>query len=219
MVIGIDQGTTGTTCVAYDDELKPVAEAYRELPTRYPRPGWVEQDPEDIVRSVVEAVGVVLEAIGGPGRVDAAGLSNQGETVVAWDAGTGRALGPALVWSDRRGAGVVARLERAGQAERVRRATGLRLDAYFSAAKLAWLLEHDGAAPAAAAAGTLRLGTLDTWLAWRLGGGRMLTDHSTASRTQLLGLRGGAWEPDLLDLFGVPATALAEVRPSIGPRG
>lgn len=219
MVIGIDQGTTGTTCVAYDDGLKPVAEAYRELPTRYPRPGWVEQDPEEIVRSVVEAVGAVLAAIGGPGRVDAAGLSNQGETVVAWDAGTGRALGPALVWSDRRGADVVARLERAGQAERVWRATGLRLDAYFSAPKLAWLLAHDDAARAAAATGTLRLGTLDTWLAWRLGGGRMLTDHSTASRTQLLGLRSDAWEPDLLDLFGVPATALAEVRPSVGPRG
>lgn len=219
MVIGIDQGTTGTTCVAYDDELKPVAEAYRELATRYPRPGWVEQEPEDIVRSVVEAVGTVLEAIGGPGRVDAVGLSNQGETVVAWDAATGRALGPALVWSDRRGADVVARLERARQAELVRRATGLRLDAYFSAAKLAWLLERDGAVRDAAAAGTLRLGTLDTWLGWRLGGGHALTDHSTASRTQLLGLRSGAWEQGLLDLFGVPATALAEVRPSIGPRG
>jgi len=219
MVIGIDQGTTGTTCVAYDDALRPVAQAYRALPTRYPRPGWVEQEPEDVVRSVVEAVGAVLGTVGGPARVDAVGLSNQGETVVAWDAGTGRALSPALVWSDRRGADVVARLERAGQAGRVRRETGLRLDAYFSAAKLAWLLEHDDAVRHAADAGRLRLGTLDTWLGWRLGGGRALTDHSTASRTQLLSLRGGVWEPELLSLFGVPATALAEVRPSIGPRG
>jgi len=219
MWMGIDQGTTGTTCIAYDDKLRPVAEAYRELATRYPRPGWVEQEPEDIVRSVVEAVGAVLAAIGGSGRVDAVGLSNQGESVVAWDAGTGRALGPALVWSDRRGTETVARLERAGQAGRVQRETGLRLDAYFSAAKLAWLLEHDHAVREAAAAGTLRLGTLDTWLAWRLGGGRMLTDHSTASRTQLLGLRSGAWEPGLLDLFGVPPAALAKVRPSVEPRG
>jgi len=219
MWMGIDQGTTGTTCIAYDDKLRPVAEAYRELATRYPRPGWVEQEPEDIVRSVVEAVGAVLAAIGGPRRVDVVGLSNQGESVVAWDAGTGRALGPALVWSDRRGAETVARLERAGQAGRVQRETGLRLDAYFSAAKLAWLLEHDHAVREAAATGTLRLGTLDTWLAWRLGGGRMLTDHSTASRTQLLGLRSGAWEPELLDLFGVPPAALAKVRPSVEPRG
>ena len=223
MWMGIDQGTTGTTCIAYDDKLRPVAEAYRALDTRYPRPGWVEQEPEDIVRSVVETVGAVLAAIGGPGRVDAVGVSNQGESVVAWDAGTGRALGPVLVWSDRRGAETVARLERAGQAGHVRRETGLRLDAYFSAAKLAWLLAHDRAVREAAAAGTLRLGTLDTWLAWRLGerldGGRTLTDHSTASRTQLLGLRSGAWEPELLDLFGVPAAALATVRPSVEPRG
>ncbi len=219
MWMGIDQGTTGTTCIAYDDKLRPVAEAYRALATRYPRPGWVEQEPEDIVRSVVEAVGAVLTTIGGSRRVDAVGLSNQGESVVAWDAGTGRALGPALVWSDRRGAEAVARLERAGQAGRVQRETGLRLDAYFSAAKMAWLLEHDRAVREAATTGTLRLGTLDTWLAWRLGGGRMLTDHSTASRTQLLGLRSGAWEPGLLDLFDVPAAALAEVRPSVEPRG
>jgi len=219
VILGIDQGTTGTACVAYDRDLKPVAEAYRELPNRHPRPGWIEQDPEEVVRTVVEAVGEVLKEIGGPGEVEAAGLDNQGETVVAWDARTGRAVTPTLVWSDGRGAEVTARLEGAGHAGRVRELTGLLLDPYFSAAKLAWLLAHDEGVRKAAKAGTLRMGTLDAWLSWRLGGGRSLTDHSTASRTQLMGLASGAWEPELLELFGVPEDFLPEVRPSVGDWG
>lgn len=219
MILGVDQGTTGTACAAYDGALRPVAEAYRELPNRYPRPGRVEQDPEDVVRTVVEAVGEVLEKIGGPRNVEAVGMDNQGETVVAWDSETGRALGPAVVWSDGRGAGITGRLEEAGHGDRVRELTGLTLDPYFSAAKLSWLLENDGAVCGAADAGTLRLGTLDAWLSWRLAGGRSLTDHSTASRTQLLGLRSGAWEPELLDLFGVPEEVLPEVRPTMGDWG
>jgi glycerol kinase len=219
VILGIDQGTTGTTCIAYDRDLKPVAEAYRELPNRHPRPGWVEQDPEDVVRTVVEAVGEVLAKIGGPGEVEAAGLDNQGETVVAWDARTGRVLTPTVVWSDGRGAEVTALLEAAGHADRVRELTGLLLDPYFSAAKLSWLLEHDGAVRDAARAGTLRFGTLDAWLSWRLGGERSLTDHSTASRTQLMGLASGAWEQELLDLFGVREDFLPEVRPSVGDWG
>lgn len=219
MILGVDQGTTGTACVAYDEELRAVAEAYRELPNRYPHPGRVEQDPEDVVSTVVETVGEVLEKIGGPENVEVVGLDNQGETVVAWDAETGRALGPTVVWSDGRGAEVTARLAEAGHGDGVRRLTGLTLDPYFSAAKLSWLLEHDEAVRDVARAGTLRLGTLDAWLSWRLSGGRSLTDHSTASRTQLLGLRSGAWEPELLDLFGVPEECLPGVRPSLGDWG
>jgi glycerol kinase len=124
-----------------------------------------------------------------------------------------------VVWSDGRGSEATARLEEAGHAGSVRELTGLALDPYFSAAKLSWLLEHDEAVRDAAGAGTLRLGTLDAWLSWRLGGGRSLTDHSTASRTQLLGLKSGAWEPELLDLFGVPEECLPGVRPTLGDWG
>ena len=219
MILGIDQGTTGTTTVAYDLDLNPVAEAYCELPNSYPRPGRVEQDPEDVVRTVVETVGEVLDKIGGANEVAAVGLDNQGETVVAWDAETGRALGPTVVWSDGRGVELTARLSEEGHADRVRELTGLRLDPYFSAAKLSWLLENDGTVREAAGEGTLRLGTLDAWLAWVIGGGRSLTDHSTASRTQLLGLASGAWETELLELFGVPEECLPEVRSSLDDWG
>ena len=200
--------------MALDDRLEPVAEAYRELPNRYPRPGRVEQDPEDVVRTVVETVGEVLAKIGGPGEVEAVGLDNQGESVVAWDTATGRALTPVVVWSDGRGAEVTGRLKEDGHAERVRDVTGLVLDPYFCAAKFSWLLQHDDGVRRAAEKGTLGFGTLDAWISWRLGGGRPLTDHSTASRTQLLGLESGRWEPELLDLFGVPEETLPEVKPS-----
>jgi glycerol kinase len=203
MIMGVDQGTTGTTTVAYDHRFEPVAEAYRELPNRFPRPGWVEQDPEDVIRTVVETVGEVLEKIGGPDHVEAVGVDNQGESVVAWDARSGRVLTPVVVWSDGRGAEITSRLSEEGHADRVRELTGLKLDPYFSAAKLSWLLEHDEMVREVVKTGTLRLGTLDAWLAWVLGGERSLTDHSTASRTQLLGLASGAWEPELLELFGV----------------
>ena len=219
VIVGIDQGTTGTTVVAYDHMLQPLARAYREVPTRYPAPGRVEQDPEGVVTTVVEAVGEILEIIGGPGQVVAAGLDNQGESVVAWDAVTGEPLSPILVWSDERGREIVEALSAAGHAERVRSLTGLQLDPYFSAAKLRWLLDNVPAVRAAADRGTLRFGTLDAWLGWRLGGQRHLTDHSTASRTQLMGLESGAWEPELLDLFGIPAEALPEIRPSLGDWG
>jgi glycerol kinase len=219
LIVGVDQGTTGTTTVAYDDRLEPVAEAYRELPNRYPRPGWVEQDPEDVVRTVVETVGEVLRKIGGPDRVEAVGLDNQGETVVAWHAETGRALTPTVVWSDGRGAEITASLSEAGYGDRVRELTGLMLDPYFSAAKYSWLLKHNTEVHKAAESGTLRLGTLDAWLAWRLGGERTLTDHSTASRTQLLGLASGVWEPELLDLFGVPEGSLPAIKSSLDDWG
>jgi glycerol kinase len=219
MIMGVDQGTTGTTTVAYDHRFEPVAEAYRELPNRFPRSGWVEQNPEDVIRTVVETVGEVLEKIGGPDHVEAVGVDNQGESVVAWDARSGRVLTPVVVWSDGRGAEITSRLSEEGHADRVRELTGLKLDPYFSAAKLSWLLEHDEMVREVVKTGTLRLGTLDAWLAWVLGGERSLTDHSTASRTQLLGLASGAWEPELLELFGVLEEYLPEVRPSLGDWG
>ncbi|MEX2542930.1 MAG: FGGY family carbohydrate kinase [Trueperaceae bacterium] len=216
MLIGIDQGTTGTTCAAIDTELGLVAEAYRELPNRYPQPGWVEQDPEEIVGTVREAVKEVLDRVGERDGPWAAGLANQGETVVAWNRETGEALAPAIVWSDTRAHSVTERLRGAGWDERIEDLTGLRLDSYFSAAKLSWLLENNEPVAQAAAGDYLALGTLDTWLAWRLAGERFSTDHSTASRTQLLRLGGDAWDPELAELFGVPSQALAAIQPSVG---
>lgn len=219
MLIGIDQGTTGTTVVAYNEQLQPVAQAYRALPNQYPQAGWVEQRPEDVLAGVVEATAEVLGQIGGTREVAAVGLDNQGETIVAWDTRTGRALTPTIVWSDGRGAEVTNELHALGHAERVRALTGLELDPYFSAAKMAWLLNHDERVRSAANAGHLCIGTLDTWLAWNLGGQRAVTDHSTASRTQLFNLHRATWEPELLDLFGVPHEALAQIRPSIDDWG
>lgn len=219
MLLGIDQGTTGTTVVAYDQQLRPIAHAYRALPNQYPRPGRVEQRAGDVLDGVVEATAEVLRHIGGPRAIDAVGLANQGESVVAWDTATGDALGPVLVWSDGRGARQTTQLREDGHAARVRALTGLELDPYFSASKMHWLLQHHAPVSGAAAAGRLRIGTLDSWLGRQLGGRHDFTDHATASRTQLFGLQRMGWDGELLDLFGVPAAVLAELRCSLGALG
>ena len=219
MLLGIDQGTTGTTVIAFDDDLRPVARAYRRLESQHPRPGWVEQRPEEILSGVTEAVGEVLSRIGGPRAVRAAGLANQGESVLAWDATSGRALTPVIVWSDRRASGLIDRLRLDGHAPRVQALTGLELSDYFCAAKFKWLLEHDEHVQRARFEGRLRLGTLDTWMALHLGRISHATDHSTASRTQLYNLGRGGWDDELLEVFAVPREALPEIRPSCGEWG
>lgn len=219
MLIGIDQGTTGTTCAAFDDRLGVVATAYRPLLSYFPRPGWVEQDPDDIVASVADSVSEVLAKIGGAKVVEAVGVANQGETVVAWDEVTGRSLSPAIVWSDTRSSVVVERLAAAGHGERIAAATGLRLGSYYCAAKYAWLLEHVAAVQDARSSGTLRLGTLDAWLGRRLCEGHRTTDEGTASRTQLLALGAADWSAELLDIFGVPAEMLPRLQPTLADHG
>lgn len=219
LILAIDQGTTSTRAIVFDRRLRTVAASSRPLTTAHPQPGWVEQDPEAILASVVETVAEVLQTVGGAGRIAAVGLDNQGETVVAWDAENGRALAPAVVWQCRRSLPIVERLRAEGREERIRRLTGLPLDPYFSAGKLAWLLENIPAVQEAAHRRTLRLGTVDAWLTARLGDSGPLTDPSTASRTQLLGLRSLRWEPELLDRFGVPPESLPRIVPSVGPAG
>lgn len=219
MLLGIDQGTTGTTVIAFDDDLRPVARAYRRLESQHPHPGWVEQRPQDILSGVTEAVGEVLSKIGGPRAVRTAGLTNQGESVLAWDANTGRALTPVIVWSDRRASGLIERLRLDGHAPRVRALTGLELSDYFCAAKFKWLLEHDEPVRLARLEGSLRLSTLDTWMALHLGRIAHATDHSTASRTQLYNLERGGWDDELLEVFGVPPETLPEIRRSCGDWG
>jgi glycerol kinase len=212
-LLGIDEGTSAVKAVVFDADLRPLSEGRREKALAHPRPGWVEQDPEEIVAAVVGAVGDALA--GADGEVVACGLDHQGESVLAWDAESGRALTPVVTWQDKRSQEVLDRLERDGAAQAVVERSGMPLDPYFSAGKLAWLLERDDAVIAAREAGTLRLGTVDSFLCARLGA-RFETDPSTASRTQL-----GApeWDADLLETFGVPAESLPTIEDTAGDLG
>ena len=188
LLLAIDQGTTSTRAIAFDRRLRPVASCGIPLASAHPAPGWVEQDPEAIVDSVVMSVARVLEEVGGPERIVATGLANQGETVVAWDAEDLRALAPAIGWQCRRSITIVERLRAAALEPDIRERSGLPLDPYYSAGKLAWLLEHNDKVRSASAHGTLRFGTVDAWLTAQLDSGDGRTDTSTASRTQLLNL-------------------------------
>jgi glycerol kinase len=216
--LAIDQGTSSSRAIAFDSAWRIVASSARPLVVRHPRPGWAEQDPEAILQSVVESVADVVAAVGGASRVSAVGLANQGETVIAWDAVDGHALAPAVLWQCLRSQGIVERMRDAGLGPKIAERTGLPLDAYFSAGKLRWLLDEVPAVRDAAAAGRLRLGTVDAWLTDRLAG-QSLTDASTASRTQLMDLRTLAWDPELVDWFGLPGETLPAIRPSIGELG
>ena len=213
LLVGIDEGTSAVKAVLYDADLRPLAEARREKRLYYPRSGWVEQDPAEVLDTVVATVAELLRHADGP--VTACGLDHQGESVLAWTADTGQPLTPIVTWQDKRSQVVLDRLEVAGRAEEVRRRSGMPLDPYFSAGKLTWLLENDAAVQRALAAGTLRLGTVDSFLCDRLGAG-FATDPSTASRTQL-----GAphWDPALLEIFGVPADVLPSILATAGDLG
>jgi glycerol kinase len=213
-LLGIDEGTSAVKAVLYDgDSLQVVAEARREKPLSHPRPGWVEQDPTAVLDAVVEAVADVLAQV--PDQVDACGLDHQGESVLAWNIETGETLTPVITWQDKRSQEVLERLEQTGRADDVRRLSGLPLDPYFSAGKIAWLLEHNDCVRRALEGGTLRIGTVDSFLCDRLGAG-FATDPSTASRTQL-----GApeWDPQLLDAFGVPPEVLPAIHDTAGDLG
>ena len=216
VLVGVDQGTTGTRASVYDERLRPLADAYREIRQHYPRPGWVEHDPDELVDSVVATVADALAAAGSP-EVTAVGLANQGETTVAWDAHTRRPLARAIVWQDRRTEQILAGLRERGLAEEIERRSGLPLDPYFSSSKMTWLLEQ---APVreAAAAGGLRLGTSDAYLRDRLCGDHA-TDPATASRTQLLDLAAVRWDERLAGAFSVPLDALPAIRPTVGDLG
>lgn len=211
-ILAIDQGTTGTTCMAYDEAGRVLARAYRELTQHYPQPGWVEHDPEEIWRTVVECVGEVLSAFQGP--IGAIGITNQRETTVVWDRVTGCPVHNAIVWQCRRTSDLCRRY--ASDVGMIREKTGLPVDAYFSATKIRWILEScPGLDPA-----SLLFGTVDSWLVWKLTGGRVhATDCTNASRTLLYNIREHRWDPELLDLFGVPGSMLPEVRPTMGGFG
>jgi glycerol kinase len=216
MILAIDQGTTGTTCLVFALDGTLAGRAAREFPQHFPRPGWVEHDLDELWATTRRVAIEALDDAGvRAGGLTAIGLTNQRETACAWDRATGRPLHRALVWQDRRTAPRCAELREAGHEEAIRARTGLVLDPYFSATKYEWLLgpgEVDPAAPG------LALGTIDAFVAFRLTGAHV-TDRTNASRTLLLDLATGTWDDGLLDLFGVPARALPEVVPSIGEVG
>jgi glycerol kinase len=214
LILGVDEGTTAVKAVLFDESLQPVREARRDKENRHPRPGWVEQDGEEVLTAVVEAVAELLEDA--PGDVVACGLDHQGESVLAWDAETGKPLSPIVVWQDKRSQEILDRL--ADREDEVKEKSGLPFDPYFSAAKLAWLLEHDGSVQRAQQAGTLRMGTVDSFLCDRLGAG-FATDGSTISRTQLHSLGKPGFDPALCEVFGLPIEVLPEVRDTIGDLG
>jgi len=220
-ILALDQGTSSSRAIVFDVEGLPVAIAQREFTQQFPQPGWVEHDPEEIWRTQCATIDEALAGAGiGARDLAAVGITNQRETTVLWDRATGLAVAPAIVWQDRRTAGHCARLRAAGLEEEVTHRTGLLLDPYFSGTKLAWLLEHVPDGRARAAAGQLCFGTIDSWLAWKLSGGRLhITDVTNASRTLLLNLHDGAWDPRMLALLDIPAACLPEVRPSSGAHG
>jgi len=212
LLLGIDEGTTAVKVALFDTALVPVAQARRAIAVSHPRAGWVEQDAEEVLEAVIDAVAEVLGEAEGRTLLGA-GLDHQGESVLAWDAGSGRALTPTIVWQDKRQEELLSRID-----EQALERSGLPLDPYFSAGKLAWLLEHDEQVARARAEGSLRLGTLDAFLCDRLGG-RFQTDLSTASRTQLLAATGRDWDEQLLALFGVRREWLPRIGPSFGHLG
>jgi glycerol kinase len=212
-LLAIDQGTTSTRSILFDAALTPVATAQQELPQIYPAPGLVEHDPEEIWSTTVATVRAVMaKANARAGQIAALGITNQRETAIVWDRATGRPIHNAIVWQDRRTADACAALLRAGYEPTIAARTGLLLDPYFSATKISWLLDHVEGAREAARAGRLAFGTVDSFLLWRLTGGRVhATDATNAARTLLMDIRDGNWAAGLCELFDVPQALLPEI--------
>jgi glycerol kinase len=217
MILAIDQGTTGTTCFVYDSDFEPIGRAYREFRQHFPQPGWVEHDLAELWTITHAVAGEALADAGDvrPGELSAVAIANQRETVCVWDPSTGEPLHRAIVWQDRRTAPLCEQLRASGHEPLIRARTGLVLDPYFSATKIAWLLEHVPGLRERARDGRAVFGTIDSWLLLKLTG-EHLTDASNASRTLLYDISAGRWDPELLDLFEIPPRALPEIRPSAG---
>jgi glycerol kinase len=220
-ILAIDEGTTGVRGFVIDDEGAILASGYEEFTQHFPRPGWVEHDADEIWEATLAACRDALDASDtAPGDVTCIGITNQRETTLLWDRATLAPIHHAIVWQDRRTSDRCDRLKAGGHGTRIRRASGLVIDAYFSGTKVAWLLDEVDGARERAEAGDLAFGTMDTWLVARMTAGRShVTEPSNASRTMLYDIRAGRWSDDLLDLLGVPASLLPEVRDSAGEFG
>jgi len=220
-VLALDQGTTSSRAIVFDEHANIRAVAQQELKQSYPQPGWVEHDPLEIWHGQLACARLALDRAGiGAREIAAIGITNQRETTVLWDRVSGEPLANAIVWQDRRTADACAALKAAGHEATVRAKTGLVLDPYFSATKLRWLLDNVPGARERASRGELAFGTVDSWLAWRLSGGQLhVTDISNASRTALLNIARGEWDDDLLALFDIPKSLLPRVTRSSGVVG
>ncbi len=220
-LLAIDQGTSSSRAVIFDAELKPVSSGQHEFPQHYPRSGWVEHDADEIWQSVSDAIGGALDAADvDASDLSAIGITNQRETTLIWDRQTGEPIHRAIVWQDRRTAKTCSRLREQGVEDDVSRVTGLRLDPYFSATKIGWLLDNVEGARRRAEAGELAFGTMDTYLLWRLTEGQVhATDATNASRTLLYDIHHGCWSDELLELFDVPRPLLPEVRDCVADFG
>ena len=217
-ILALDQGTTSSRAILYNRNLEAVAAVQQEFPQLYPRPGWVEHDPAAIWQSQREVMLAALDQAGvSPGQLAGLGIANQRETVIVWNRRTGEPVHPAIVWQCRRTADACQALKAAGREPLIRAKTGLLLDAYFSATKIQWILDQVPGARAAAERGDLVCGTVDTWLLWQLSGGQVhATDFTNASRTMLYNIHELRWDPELLELFNIPASMLPEVVASSG---
>jgi glycerol kinase len=221
IVLAIDEGTTGTKCICFDSDQKPLSSVSLEFQQYYPQPGWVEHDADEIWERTCEAARRALDEAGaGPTDVAAVGITNQRETTVIWDRATGLPVRKAIVWQCRRSADICRRCIEEGLEDMVRNRTGLVLDPYFSGTKLTWVMENEPEIAKRAEAGELCFGTIDSWLLHRLTGGRVhATDVSNASRTLLFNIRDLAWDPELAAMCGVPMSMLPEVKESSGVFG
>jgi glycerol kinase len=213
-ILAIDQGTTSSRAIVFDTKLRPRASAQKEFKQYFPNSGWVEHDPEEIWKSVLATCkGAIAKAKTSPKNMRAIGITNQRETTVVWDRKTGKAIHKAVVWQDRRTAEICAELKAQGHEDLFRERTGLLLDPYFSGTKVSWILDHVKGARERAERGELCFGTIDSFLIWRLTGGKAhVTDATNASRTLLYNIHNGAWDGELLNVLRVPRAMLPEVK-------
>lgn len=220
-VLALDQGTTSSRALLFDEHAAIRGVAQREFDQIFPQPGWVEHNPEQIASSqIAVALEALRKAQAKPTDIAAIGIANQRETTIVWNRETGESVSNAIVWQDRRTAGFCEQLRAQGHAELIQRRTGLLIDSYFSASKISWILENVPGSRTLAEQGKLAFGTVDTWLLWKLTGGRVhSTDVSNASRTMLFNIHKAEWDRELLDLFRVPLSMMPEVRASSGILG
>ena len=220
-IISLDQGTTSSRTILFDSKAGIVAESHIETTQIYPNHGWVEQDPEEIFRTQMETLNnVLVSAKVDPGEIAAIGIANQRETTVIWDKNTGKPVYNAIVWQDVRTTGICKAITEAGHAPYIKETTGLVVDSYFSATKIQWILDHVEGVREKAEKGDLLFGTIDTWLLWKMTGGKVhATDFSNASRTMLFDIRKLKWDDKILGITGIPKTLLPEVRESVGDFG
>ncbi len=215
-ILAIDQGTTGSTALLFDKEGQVVSTAYREVHQIYPHPGWVEQEPKELFRTSLAVAQEALQKMGvAASQVKGVGITNQRETTVVWDRYTGEPVSNAVVWQCRRTAPMCEELKQRGMGPSIKEKTGLIVDAYFSATKLRWILEHIPQGQQRAQQGDLLFGTVDSWLVWNLTGGAVhITDYSNASRTMLFNIRTLQWDRELLAAMEIPEAVLPQVMPS-----